>query len=331
MGEAFKALVLDQADGKVRAELRQLDTDRLPEGEVTIAVEYSDLNYKDGMILEGIGRLVRDYPHVPGIDFAGVVEASGDGRYRPGDRVVLTGWRVGELHWGGYAQKARVKADWLVPLPSGLSTRQAMAIGTAGFAAMLAIEALERHGLAPGKGEVLVTGASGGLGSIAVAILARLGYAVAAVTGRPELHDYLKSLGAATCIDRQEITSYGGKPLDRARWAGCIDSVGGPALPAVLSQLHHGAAVAACGNAGGLTFEANVLPFLLRAVAMLGIDSVMQPFAVREKMWARLAAELPPEKLEATVHVASLAEAPSLAKRILAGAVRGRVVFDVNI
>lgn len=331
MGDMFRALVLDRAGDAVSAELRQLDTDQLPEGDVTVAIEYSDLNYKDAMVLQGLGRLVRDYPHVPGIDFAGVVEASSDDRYQAGDRVLLTGWRVGELHWGGYAQKARVKADWLVKLPAAVSTRQAMAIGTAGFTAMLAVEALERHGLAPDKGEVLVTGAAGGLGSIAITILAKLGYSVAAMTGRSELHGYLRSLGAATCLERNEVASNAGKPLDRARWAGCVDSVGGAVLPSVLSQLHYGAAVAACGNAGGIKFEATVLPFLLRGVAILGIDSVMQPFAVRERVWARLADELPMDKLETTARVASLAEAPQLAKQILEGAVRGRVVFDVNI
>ncbi|CAN0329452.1 unnamed protein product [Discosporangium mesarthrocarpum] len=330
MTETFKALLLEEADGAVTPSIRDLTIDDLPAGDVTVAVEYSDLNYKDGLVVNNLGRLVRAFPHVPGIDLAGTVEASDSPDFRSGDRVVLTGWRVGESHWGGYAQKARVDAGWLVPLPDGLSTLQAMAVGTAGFTAMLAVDALEAHGLTPDSGEVLVTGAAGGVGSVAVAILARRGYTVAASTGRLALTDYLKDLGATTIVERSELSDVTPKPLERERWAGCVDTVGSSTLAMVLAQMKYGGSVAACGLAGGNDLPTTVIPFLLRGVNLLGIDSVMQPAANRARIWQRVAADLPLDKLEAMTELRPLADAPGLAGEILKGSVRGRVVFDVN-
>ncbi len=326
----FKALLLEESDGKVSAAIEELDEARLPEGDVTVAVEYSTLNYKDGMILNGLGRLVRSYPHVPGIDFAGTVAESSHPGFAAGDKVVLTGWRVGEVHWGGYAQKARVKGDWLVPLPAALSTKRAMAIGTAGFTAMLAVMALEAHGVTPDRGEVLVTGAAGGVGSVAVAVLAALGHQVAASTGRAETHDYLRALGAAAIVARAELSEPPGKPLDKERWAGCVDSVGGTTLARVLTQIAHRGAVAAVGLAGGATLETTVIPFLLRGVNLLGIDSVMSPPEERRTAWQRLATDLPVDKLDGMINEATLGDLPGLAGEILNGRVRGRVVVDVN-
>jgi acrylyl-CoA reductase (NADPH) len=274
--------------------------------------------------------LVRNYPHVPGIDFAGTVLESADDRYKAGDKVVLTGWRVGEAHWGGYAQKARVKADWLVPLPEGLDTRSAMAVGTAGFTAMLAVMALEDHGLTPDKGTVLVTGAAGGVGSVATAILAHLGYQVAAVTGRPETADYLKSLGATQIVAREDLAETVKRPLEAEAWAGCIDAVGGAMLARVLGQINYGGSVAAIGLAGGAGLPATVIPFLLRGVNLLGIDSVMQPYENRARAWARVATDLPMDKLEEMIVPATLADLPKLGADILKGQVKGRVVVDVN-
>lgn len=326
----FKAILLNESDGKVSAELAELDEAELPEEEVTVAVEYSTLNYKDGMALNGLGRLVRSYPHVPGVDLAGTVEASSSPTWKPGDKVILTGWRVGEHHWGGYAEKARVKSDWLVPLPDGLTTKRAMAIGTAGFTAMLAVMALEEHGLAPEKGEVLVTGAAGGVGSVAVAILAKLGYRVAASTGRAEAHGYLKDLGADSIIDRAEIATPSGRPLDKERWSACIDAVGGPTLACVLPQIAYRGSVAAVGLAGGNKLETTVIPFLLRGVKLLGIDSVMSPLEERREAWRRLVRDLPMDKLDAMTEEVSLAEVLPLGSAILKGGVRGRVVVDVR-
>ncbi len=328
----FKALVMEkQGDSDAIGTLEELQISALPEGEVTVAVSYSTLNYKDGLCLSAKGGgLVRSYPHVPGIDFAGVVETSSDPRYKAGDRVVLTGWRVGEVHWGGYAQKARVKADWLVPLPAGLSARQAMAVGTAGFTAMLAVMALEQHGLAPKNGEVLVTGAAGGVGSVATAILAARGYQVAAVTGRPETEAYLRDLGASRIVARADLAETVKRPLEAETWAGCVDAVGGAMLARVLGQMKYGGSVAAVGLAGGASLPATVIPFLLRGVNLLGIDSVMCPIATRKEAWARIAAELPIAKLEAMVVEAGLADLPRLGAEILAGRVQGRVVVDVN-
>jgi len=327
----FRALVVEKdADGSTAASVQSLALDRLPAAEVTVAVEYSTLNYKDGLCLGPGGGLVRAWPHVPGIDFAGTVEASTDPRYRPGDKVVLTGWRVGEAHWGGYAQKARVRADWLVPLPEGLTTRTAMAVGTAGFTAMLAVMALEDHGLTPARGEVLVTGAAGGVGSVATALLAHLGYRVAAATGRPETADYLKSLGASRIVPRADLAETVKRPLEAETWAGCIDAVGGAMLARVLGQLKYGASVAAVGLAGGAALPASVIPFLLRGVNLLGIDSVMRPYADRVRAWERIASDLPQGKLVAMIHPATLADLPALGALILKGQVQGRVVVDVN-
>ena len=328
----FDAVVVSKGeDGKTSAEVKQISVDDLPEADVTVAVDYSTVNYKDGLCLGPGGGLVRNYPHVPGIDFSGTVEASDHDCYKPGDKVVLTGWRVGEAHWGGYAQKARVKAEWLVPLPDGLTTRQAMAVGTAGFTAMLAVMALEDHGLTPDTPHpVLVTGASGGVGSVATAILANLGYKVAAVTGRPDNADYLRDLGATEIVARDEIAEPVKKPLEAERWAGCVDAVGGPMLARVLGQMAYGGSVAAVGLAGGADLPAKVIPFLLRGVNLLGIDSVMQPYDNRLRAWQRIAQDLPMEKLEAMVQPATLSDLPALGRDILKGEVRGRVVVDVN-
>ena len=326
----FNAIVVDKdaETGKTNAELRQISVADLPEGDVTVAVDYSTVNYKDGLCIGPGGGLVRNYPHVPGIDFAGTVESSNDPRYKAGDKVVLTGWRVGEAHWGGYAQKARVKADWLVPLPAGLTTRQAMAVGTAGFTAMLAVMALEDHGIKAGP--VLVTGAAGGVGSVATAILANLGHEVAAVTGRPETADYLTGLGASQIVAREELNETVKRPLEAETWGGCVDAVGGEMLARALGQMQYGASVAAVGLAGGAGLPATVIPFLLRGVNLLGIDSVMQPYDNRLRAWERIAKDLPMDKLEAMIQPAVLSDLPQLGRDILKGQVKGRVVVDVN-
>jgi acrylyl-CoA reductase (NADPH) len=326
----FRALLLEEAQGKVQPRIAELEESALPPGNVTVAVRYSTLNYKDGMVLAGIGRLVRTYPHVPGIDFAGVVERSDAPAFKPGDPVILTGWRVGELRWGGYAQKARVDARELVPLPHGMSLKHAMAIGTAGFTAMLAVMALEEHGLVPGAGEVLVTGAAGGLGSVAVALLARFGHKVAASTGRPETHDYLRGLGAATLVERAALAKAPERPLLAERWTGAIDTVGSTTLAHLLAELRYGASVAACGLAGGSDYAASVVPFLLRGVNLLGIDSVMCPIERRRAAWARLARDLPGDALEVMTETVGLEALPGLAAKILAGQVRGRIVVDLK-
>ena len=328
----FRALLLEKdATGQAAARVQMLDDSALPQGDVTVDVEYSTVNYKDGLCMapNGTGMVAR-YPHVAGIDFAGRVAASDDPRYAVGDAVVLTGWRVGEVHWGGYAEKARVKADWLVPLPAGLTTRQAMAVGTAGLTAMLAVMALEDHGLTPAKGEVLVTGAAGGVGSVAVALLAHLGYATAAVTGRPETEAYLRDLGASRIIPRAELSETVKRPLETEVWAGCVDAVGGAMLARVLGQLKYGASVAAVGLAGGSALPANVIPFLLRGINLLGIDSVLRPYADRQRAWARIARDLPMAALDQMIQPAGLSDLPDLCAAILQGAVRGRVVVDVR-
>lgn len=327
----FKALVLDQADGKVTHAFQTLGNDRLPEGDTTVRVEYSSLNYKDGMVINGLGRLVRDYPHVPGVDFVGTVESCDSGAYEVGQKVICTGWRVGEMHWGGFATRARVKAKWLVPLPDALSAKQSMALGTAGLTAMLALMALEDHGLTPDtEGEVLVTGAAGGVGSVAVALLSSLGYAVAAGTGRESTHSYLTDLGAATIVSRAELEEAPRGPLGSERWSGAIDNVGGPILGNLLAALQSGASCAAVGLAASPKLETTVLPFLLRGVNLLGIDSVTAPKDRRAMAWSRLATELPMEKLADITHVRPLGDLPELANDILAGKVQGRTVIDVN-
>jgi len=332
----MRALVVDRTDDGVTASVREIDEASLPAGEagdamVTVRVTHTTVNYKDGLCVTGGGGLVRTYPHVPGIDFAGVVEASDDPRYAPGDAVVLTGWRVGEVWWGGYADKARVKGDWLVPLPDGLTPRQAMAVGTAGFTAMLAVMALEAHGLAPGGRPVLVTGAAGGVGSVATALLSRLGHEVAAVTGRPDQADYLKRLGAATVVPREELASPPERPLGKETYAACVDAVGGAMLARVLTLLEYGGSAAAVGLAGGAKLEGvTVVPFLLRGVNLLGIDSVMKPREGRLDAWSRIARDLDLSLLEAMTEDASLDDVPRLAREILKGAVRGRVVVDLS-
>ena len=327
----FKALVVTKDEaGATHAAVTSLEISDLPAGEVLVSVEYSTVNYKDGLCLGTGGGLVRTYPHVPGIDFAGTVEASEDPRYKPGDKVVLTGWRVGEAHWGGYAEKARVKADWLVPLPAGLSTKQAMAVGTAGFTSMLAILALEDHGLKPGQGPVLVTGAAGGVGSVAVALLAAAGYEVAAVTGRPETESYLRDLGATQIVPRETINETVKRPLESETWSGCVDAVGGPMMARVLGQLKYGGSIAAVGLAGGANLPASVVPFLLRGVNILGIDSVLIPYPRRVTAWERIARDMPKDKLEAMISLHGLADLPQLGVDILAGKVKGRAVIDVR-
>ena len=329
--DTFRALVLSETDGAVSSSITSLPRSALPQGDVLVRVAYSTINYKDGLILRGVGRLVRRYPHVPGVDFSGVVESSSSPLFKAGDEVLLTGWRVGEAHWGGYAQLARVKAEWLTPLPKGLSLKRAMALGTAGFSAMLAIMALEEHGLDPSAdGEVLVTGAAGGLGGVAVAVLAHLGYRVTASTGRADAHAYLRGLGASTIVGRDEIAGPPQKPLMPERWIGCVDAVGGAPLAWVVSSLKYGCSVAACGNTAGNDVPLSALPFLLRGVNLLGINSVTVPAPRRTEAWGRLARDLPMDRLDAMTETASLADLPALAERIGGGGVRGRIVIDVN-
>ncbi len=327
----FNAIVVDKAaDGTTKAALKSLSLGDLPPGEVLVAIDYSTLNYKDGLCLGAGGGMVRSYPHVPGIDFAGRVQTSSDPRYRPGDAVVLTGWRVGETHWGGFSQMARVQADWLVPLPKGLTAQRAMGVGTAGLTAMLAVIALEKQGLTPDNGPVLVTGGAGGVGSASIAILAHLGYRVTAVTGRAEQAGYLQSLGASEIIARDQINQAIKRPLESEIWAGCIDAVGGEMLARVLGQMQLRASVAAVGLAGGATFPGSVIPFLLRGVNLLGIDSVLQPYDNRVAAWNRIVTDLPQDVLDAMITVAPLAAVPALGVDILAGKTRGRIVVDVN-
>lgn len=327
--DTFKALVLEEKDGEVQAAIRTLPKDALPAGDVLVSVAYSSLNYKDGLALNGKGRIVRSYPMIPGIDFSGTVVESESPEFKPGDPVILTGWWVGERYWGGYSQLARVKSEWLVPLPEGLTLQQAMAIGTAGLTAMLCVMALEEHGLKPGGREVVVTGASGGVGSVAVALLARLGYNVVAVTGRPESHAYLKELGAHDILDRGVLAAPG-KPMESERWAGAVDTVGGDVLAGVIRSMAAGGSIAACGNAGGIELKTTVIPFILRGVNLLGIESVMCPQPRRRAAWARLAHDLPKEVYEPMTQVVPLAQVPEYGRAILKGQVRGRVVVDPN-
>ena len=325
----FKAVLIEKDDAGYRAGLRELDDVALPEGDVTVRVDYSTLNYKDGLAITGKGPVVRKFPMVPGIDLAGTVEASSHPGIAVGDRVLLNGWGVGEGHWGGLAQRARLKGEWLVPLPAAFTPGQAMAIGTAGYTAMLCVMALERHGVTPDKGEVLVTGANGGVGSVAVALLARLGYTVVASTGRPDEADYLKALGAAEIVDRAQFAAPG-KPLARERWAGAVDTVGSHTLANVCASTKYRGTVAACGLAQGMDLQATVAPFILRGVTLVGIDSVMAPREERIEAWSRLARDLDPAKLDLMTREIGLGEAIDTAAALLEGKVRGRVVVDVN-
>lgn len=325
----FKAVLIEKDEAGYRAGVTEVDDAALPEGDVTVRVAYSTLNYKDGLAITGKGPVVRKFPMVPGIDLAGTVEASSHPGIAVGDAVVLNGWGVGEGHWGGLAQRARLKGDWLVPLPAAFTPRQAMAIGTAGYTAMLCVMALERHAVTPASGEVLVTGANGGVGSVAVALLAKLGYTVVASTGRPQEADYLKTLGAAEIIDRAQLSAPG-KPLAKERWAGAVDTVGSHTLANVCASTKYRGAVAACGLAQGMDFPSSVAPFILRGVTLAGVDSVMAPRAERLEAWRRLAQDLDVAKLELMTHEIGLGEAVATAAALLEGRVRGRVVVDVN-
>lgn len=325
----FKAIMVEKDEAGYRANLRAVDESQLPEGDVTVRISYSTLNYKDGLAITGKGPVVRKFPMVPGIDLVGEVKESHHPDYRPGDTVLLNGWGVGETHWGGLAEKARLKGDWLVPLPAQFTPRQAMAIGTAGYTAMLCVLALERHRVTPEQGEILVTGAAGGVGSVAVALLARLGYTVVGVSGRPEEFDYIKGLGASEVLDRAEFASPG-KPLARERWAGAIDVVGSHTLANVCASTRYRGVVTACGLAGGMDFPATVAPFILRGVTLVGIDSVMCPRPDRLIAWQRLARDLDPAKLEQMTREIGLEEVVPTAEQLMQGKIRGRVVVDVN-
>ncbi|MEO1281936.1 MAG: MDR family oxidoreductase [Pseudomonadota bacterium] len=325
----MKAVLIDKPDGNYQAELTDVAEANLPEGDVTVRVAYSTLNYKDGLAITGKSPVVRSFPMVPGIDFAGTVESSDSPDFKPGDAVVLNGWGVGETHWGGLAEKARVKSEWLVPLPSAFTPQQAMAIGTAGYTAMLCVMALEDHGVTPDQGEAIVTGANGGVGSTAISILAKLGYTVVASTGRPDEAEYLKDLGASDIIDRNEL-SEPGRPLGKERWAGALDAVGSHTLANVCATMKYGGVVAACGLAQGFDLKMTVMPFILRGVTLAGIDSVYCPKEKRLKAWSRLAADLNPAHVELMMTEVKLGDAIATASDLLAGKVRGRVVVDVN-
>jgi acrylyl-CoA reductase (NADPH) len=324
----FKAIVVEKGEGGQKAGLADFDEANLMDGDVTVRVEWSTVNYKDGLALTGKAPVIRRFPMIPGIDFAGTVESSSHPQWKPGDRVILNGWGAGETHLGGYAEKARVKGDWLVGLPARNSARGAMAIGTAGYTAMLAVMALERQGVAPRHGPVIVTGAAGGVGSVAVTLLAKLGFAVVASTGRPAEADYLKSLGAREIIERKELAG-ASKPLGPERWAGGIDTVGSTTLASVLSMTRYGGAIAACGLAGGMDLPATVAPFILRGVSLIGIDSVMCPLERRREAWKRLASDIDAGKLAAMTSEIDLAGVMDAGRRIVEGAVRGRIVVKI--
>lgn len=325
----FKGILIEKEGSSSSATLKDINDSLLPEGDVTVKVAHSSLNYKDCLAITGKSPVVRRFPMIPGVDLAGTVEASSNPDYQVGDSVLLNGWGVGETHWGGLAQKARLKGEWLVPLPSAFSLEQAMAIGTAGYTAMLCVLALERHGMTPDKGDILVTGAAGGVGSVAVAVLSKLGYRVVAVSGRMEEADYLKGLGAAEVLGRAEFANPG-KPLGKERWAGAVDVVGSHVLANVCATTKYGGVVTACGLAGGMDFPATVAPFILRGVTLAGIDSVMCPRPARLEAWARLARDLDISKLDAISQGIGLSEAILLAPSLLAGQVRGRVVVNVQ-
>ncbi|MCX1242836.1 oxidoreductase [Escherichia coli] len=324
----MQALLLEQQDGKTLASVQTLDESRLPEGDVTVDVHWSSLNYKDALAITGKGKIIRNFPMIPGIDFAGTVRTSEDPRFHAGQDVLLTGWGVGENHWGGLAEQARVKGDWLVAMPQGLDARKAMIIGTAGFTAMLCVMALEDAGVRPQDGEIVVTGASGGVGSTAVALLHKLGYQVVAVSGRESTHEYLKSLGASRILPSDEFAE--SRPLEKQLWAGAIDTVGDKVLAKVLAQMNYGGCVAACGLAGGFTLPTTVMPFILRNVRLQGVDSVMTPPARRAQAWQRLVADLPKSFYTQAAKEISLAEAPKFAEAIINNQIQGRTLVKVN-
>lgn len=325
----FSAIVIDKIDDKQIVALQQVDEAQLPEGNVTIDVAYSTLNYKDGLAITGKSPIARKFPMVPGIDLVGTVRESGHADWKAGDQVVLNGWGVGEGHWGGLAQVARLSGDWLVPLPSAFSPKQAMAIGTAGYTAALCVEALVQAGVTPDQGEILVTGATGGVGSVAVALLKKAGFTVVGSTGKASEHTYLTQLGATSIIDRAELSEKG-RPLAKERWAGVVDSVGSHTLVNACAATKYGGAVAACGLAQGADFPATVMPFILRGVRLLGVDSVMCPKGPRMAAWARLSSDLDPALLEVIAHEIRLEEALSTAADLIDGKVRGRIIVDVN-
>lgn len=324
----MQALLLEQQDGKTLASVQTLDANRLPEGDVTVDIHWSSLNYKDALAITGKGKIIRNFPMIPGIDFAGTIRASEDPRFHAGQEVLLTGWGVGENHWGGLAEQARVKGDWLVAMPQGLNARKAMVIGTAGFTAMLCVMALEDAGVRPQDGEIVVTGASGGVGSTAVALLHKLGYQVVAVSGRQRTHEYLKSLGACRILPRDEFAE--SRPLEKQLWAGAIDTVGDKVLAKVLAQMNYGGCVAACGLAGGFTLPTTVMPFILRNVRLQGVDSVMTPPARRAQAWQRLVTDLPESFYAQAAKEISLAEAPKFAEAIINNQIQGRTLVKVN-
>jgi acrylyl-CoA reductase (NADPH) len=326
---AFKAIVIEKAEGGTKAALSDFDEASLMDGDVTVRVEYSTVNYKDGLAITGKAPVVRRFPMIAGIDFAGTVESSANAAWKPGDKVILNGWGCGETHLGAYAEKARVKGDWLVPLPKTMTTREAMAIGTAGYTAMLAVMALERHGLVPASGPVAVTGAAGGVGSVAIAILSKRGFTVHAVTGRPQEADYLKGLGAAEIIERKEFSGPA-KPLAKERWAGAIDAVGSNTLANLLSMTRYGGAVAACGLAGGMDLPGSVAPFILRGVCLYGIDSVMCPLDRRREAWEQLETGLDRQKLATMTREIGLSDVFGAASDIVSGSVRGRIVVKIG-
>lgn len=325
----MKAILIEKPDDKQTVSLTDVSEDQLPEGDVTVAVAYSTLNYKDGLAITGKAPIAKSYPMVPGIDFSGTVKASSHADFKPGDAVVLNGWGVGEKHWGGLAEKARVSGDWLVPLPSTFSARQAMAIGTAGYTAMLCVMALDAHGIKPSDGEILVTGASGGVGSVAVSLLAKRGYTVIASTGKPDEQSYLKDLGAADIIDRNEL-SEPGRPLGKERWAGAVDAVGSHTLANICATLKSGGVVAACGLAQGFDLKMTVMPFILRGVTLAGIDSVYCPKPKRLEAWRQLAEDLNPAHVELMTSEVALSDAIAAAGDLIGGKVRGRVVVNIN-
>jgi acrylyl-CoA reductase (NADPH) len=325
----FKAILIEKDGENTRARLAEIDKAALPDGDVTVRISHSTLNYKDGLAITGKGPIVRSFPMVPGVDFAGIVEESSNPRFKAGDAVVLNGFGVGESHWGGLAEYARVKGDWLISLPNGINAARAMALGTAGYTAMLCVIALEREGATPDKGEIIVTGAGGGVGGVAILILAHLGYDVVASTGRPEETDYLKGLGAKTVIDRKELSSPG-KPLQKARWAGAVDSVGSHTLANICAQTKENGVVTACGLAQGIDFPSTVAPFILRGVTLVGINSVLRPLSDRDAAWRRLAHEIDFNKLDAMTRTIPLSEAIDAAQALLDGKVRGRLVVDVS-